>query len=166
VRREESLEERLFAARYALGMVKERPLLGFGGGTFHSAFPRFKGEHPLGLYEHAHNDYVEVAADTGLPGLLLLLTLVAASLWRAVRALSDRSEPHVRGAAAAVVMATLSMAVHSFVDFNMHVPANALTFSAILAMAWCLPSSGKSPQSRGKYRAKPAGPVSHPEAGK
>jgi len=170
VRREESLEERLFAARYALGMVRERPLLGFGGGTFHSAFPRFKGEHPLGLYEHAHNDYVEVAADTGVLGLLLLLTLVATSLWRAARALSDRSPPHVRGAAAAVVMATLSMAVHSFVDFNMHVPANALTFCAILAMAWCLPSTYKarpsrqSRQSSSRHQTTAASPSASPSA--
>ena len=137
VHREETLGERLTAAGYALAMVQERPWLGHGGGTFHSAFPRFKGPVPLGQYDHAHNDYVEIAADTGVPGALLLFGLALAALWRAGRAVSDKSDAHARGAAVAVVMATASMAVHSMVDFNMHVPANALTFCAVLALAWC-----------------------------
>jgi O-antigen ligase len=146
-RREETLEERLFAARYALDMVRERPLLGFGGGSFYIAFPRFKGEHPLGFYDHAHNDYVEVAATTGLVGLALLLALCAAAFWRAVRALDDASPPLARGLAAGIVMALVSLALHSVVDFNLQIPANALTFTCILALAWCLPVRSRRRQS-------------------
>lgn len=139
VRREETLEERLFAAEYALDMVRERPWLGFGGGSFYIAFPRFKGEHPLGFYDHAHNDYVEVAATTGLVGLGLLLALCAGAFWRAVRALDDDHPALARGMAAGIVMALISLALHSVVDFNLQIPANALTLSTILALAWCLP---------------------------
>jgi len=137
--REESLQERLYAAGYATQMVRERPWLGFGGGSFYIAFPRFKGEHPLGFYDHAHNDYVEIAANTGLLGLGLLLALGAAAFWRAVKALDDEHPALARGVAAAVVMAILSLGLHSMVDFNLQIPANALTFTCILALAWCLP---------------------------
>lgn len=148
IRREETLEERLFAAEYALDMVRERPLLGFGGGTFYIAFPGYKGEHPLGFYDHAHNDYVEVAANTGLLGLGLLLTLCAAAFWRAVRALDDGHPALARGVAAGVVMAIISLAIHSVVDFNLQIPANALTFSCILALAWCLPVRSRKRNGR------------------
>ncbi len=153
VSREESLEERLYAARYALAMVKERPLFGFGGGTFYTVFPRFKGPHPLGFYDHAHNDFVEIAADTGLVGLALLLTVAAMALWRALRALGDHSPPLTRGVAAALVMTILCTTIHSAVDFNLQVPANALTVTVVLALAWCLP------QQRGRRDRRGTGNV-------
>lgn len=155
-RREESLEERLYAAGYATQMLQERPLLGFGGGSFYIAFPRFKGEHPLGFYDHAHNDYVEIAATTGLPSLLLLLALAGAALWRAVRALSDQSPPLARGMAAGVVMALLGLGLHSVVDFNLHVPANALTLTCVLALAWCLPARSKRQEAGSGKEAEDA----------
>lgn len=154
VRREETLEERLYAAEFALDMVRERPLVGFGGGSFYIAFPRFKGEHPLGFYDHTHNDYVEIAANTGLVGLGLLLAVAFTALARAIRTLDDAHPPMARGMAAGVVMAIISLGIHSFVDFNMQIPANALTFTVILALAWCLPAktrragNGKSRNSR------------------
>lgn len=147
LRREETLEERLLGAGYALDMLRERPWLGFGGGSFYIAFPRFKGEHPLGFYDHAHNDYVEVATNTGLLGLGLLLSLCAAAFWRAVRTLDDGHPALARGMAAGVVMAIISLALHSVVDFNLQIPANALTFTCILALAWCLPARSKRRES-------------------
>lgn len=153
--REESLEERLVAARYALAMVNERPWLGFGGGTFYTAFPRFKGEHPLGFYDHAHNDYVEVASDTGLLGLALLLALALSAFCRTLRALGDHSPPLTRGMAAGVLMAIMSMGIHSVVDFNLQVPANALSFAVVLALAWCLPGKRALHRRRGSAGSKP-----------
>jgi O-antigen ligase len=157
VAREESLEERLYAARYALAMVKERPLFGFGGGSFYTAFPRFKGPHPLGFYDHAHNDFVEIAADTGLVGLALLLGVAVMAFWRAVQALGDHSPPLARGMAAALVMAILSTAIHSAVDFNLQIPANALTVTVVLALAWCLPQPRRRRSSSGASRGDSGG---------
>ena len=138
--REEALDERLRAARAALGMLAARPLSGFGGGTFHVAFPPFKSsEHRLGFYDHAHNDYVELAADTGLPGLLLLVLLVAATAWRALVLLGRDDDPLARGVAAGVLMAICCLGLHSLVDFNLQIPSNALTFTVLLALPWCLP---------------------------
>lgn len=138
--REESLDERLRAAGDALSMVVARPLAGFGGGSFHVAFPPFKGsEHRLGFYDHAHNDYVEVAADTGLLGLLLLMLLVAATAWRALWLLGRDTDPLARGVAAGVLMAIVGLGLHSLVDFNLQIPATALTFTVLLALPWCLP---------------------------
>ncbi len=146
--REESIEERLQAARYALRMLPERPWFGFGGGTFYTAFAPFKGEHPLGFYDHAHNDYVEIAADTGLLGLGLLAAVVGLALWRALHAMGDNRPAQTRGMAVGIFMAICCLALHSTVDFNLQIPANALTFTVILALAWCMPSRGRRPLLR------------------
>lgn len=148
--RQEALDERLRAADAALAMVAARPLLGFGGGTFYVAFPPFKSsEHRLGFYDHAHNDYVELAADTGLPGLLLLVLLVLATAWRAFRLLGRDDDPLARGVAAGVLMAICFIGLHSLVDFNLQIPANALTFTVLLALPWCLPlPPAAAPQPR------------------
>jgi O-antigen ligase len=134
--REESVQERLQAGRDALRMVAAQPVLGFGGGTFYSAFPPFKSPLLTGFFDHAHNDYAELAADTGLVGLALLLALAGATLCRAIALLSDRESPATQGVAVGVFMAMCCLGVHSAFDFNLQIPANALTFTAVLALAW------------------------------
>lgn len=147
--REETLEERLRPARYALAMVAERPWLGFGGGNFHTAFPRFKGADLPGFYDHAHNDYVEIAADIGLPGLALLAAFVLLTTLRLGRLLAARGPRHHRGLAVGIGMALLVTLLHSSVDFGLQVTANALGFTTLMALAWSLPPrrSGASPRA-------------------
>ena len=155
--REESLEERLFAAQYTLQMIGSRPWLGHGGGSFAVAFPPFKGDHPLGFYDHTHNDYAEIAADTGLLGLGLLVTLGALAFRRALQGLNDNTTPFARGVAAGLCMAIIYGAMHLFVDFNLQIPVNALYFTVVLAMAWCLPDARKRRgPSSGEAAAKAA----------
>jgi len=158
--REETLGERLRAAGDALAMLAVRPLAGFGGGTFHVAFPPFKGsEHRLGFYDHAHNDYVEIAADTGLPGLLLLLLVVATTAWRALRLLGRDDDPLARGVAAGVLMAIVCVALHSLVDFCLQISANALTFTVLLALPWCTPLPAAPHPRRTTHDRSPLPPV-------
>ena len=144
--REESVEARTEAGRLAIGVVEDFPWLGTGGGSFYSSFMRYRTPR-LGYLDHTHNDYVEVAADFGLIGLALLGGLVVASLWTALRVLARRRSYLPRGIAFGAAMAMVALAIHSAVDFNLQIPANALTMVVILAMAWIsdrLPSQNPS----------------------
>lgn len=135
---EESLEARTVSGVWSLEAVKERPWLGFGGGDFYTVFPRFKQSEWYGYFDHTHNDYVEIAVDTGLAGFGLLAALVLLTLWRVVR-LYDRHQPRInRGMAFGVAMAVSCLLIHSFVDFNLQIPANALTFVVILSLVWVI----------------------------
>ncbi len=81
----------------SLRMVRDRPWLGFGPGTFSYMQPLY--HHPLvasrdqadiaatgpNLNESAHNTYLQLAADLGLPGLLLYLGIPVAIAVRVVR---------------------------------------------------------------------------------
>lgn len=133
---EESIQDRLRIPRLSLPLVAERPWFGHGGGTYVLALPPIK---PAGFphhWDHAHNDYVEIAVDTGLVGLALLLAVASASALRAVRLIDDRHTPLDKGVGVATLTALCCMALHSMVDFNLQIPANALTLVLLCALPW------------------------------
>jgi O-antigen ligase len=109
---------------------------GSGLGTFAYTFPSYQEEDVTGFFDHAHNDYLEFGAETGIIGVLLIGISVILSLIIALLALYRRRDPLCRGIAFSVVMAITAILIHSFVDFNLQIPANAATFMVILAMAW------------------------------
>ncbi|MDP3293528.1 MAG: O-antigen ligase family protein [Nevskia sp.] len=135
--REETLEARMYAPRAAWDLAMDAPWSGHGGGTFFAAFPPFKTPNVYPQYfEHAHNDYSEVAADTGLAGLVLWLGTGIAGCLLALRMLSDTQPRIRRGVGVAAVLAALSLGLHSSVDFNLHIFANALGFTCLLSLVW------------------------------
>ncbi|MCX7175715.1 MAG: O-antigen ligase family protein [Proteobacteria bacterium] len=133
--KEESVEARENAAGYALQLVRDFPAFGTGGGSFYNSYIRYRTP-LLGYFDHAHNDYIEIAADCGLPGLGLLLLLALLTLRKTLWVLWQRHSSLPRGIAFGVTMAIVAMAIHSMVDFNLQIPANALTLVLILAMGW------------------------------
>ena len=141
--REQSLAERLDVPLLSLKLVAQRPWFGHGGGTYVTALPPLKREDLVEHWDHAHNDYVQVASDTGLVGLLLWLTAGVASAWRALQLVRDQQAPVNRGLGVAALMACACMGLHSMVDFNLHIPANALTFTVLLAAVWALPRTSR-----------------------
>lgn len=137
-RGEETLEQRADTPRQALGMVRERPLTGFGAGAFYTVFPRFKSADKENYWNHAHSDYVQIAAETGLVGLALLAAVVLMTIGRIVRFWNERESRLNRGVAFGVAMAVSCMLIHGWVDFIFQIPANALFFSVLLALVWAL----------------------------
>jgi O-antigen ligase len=140
VHREETLEERTRPVRDTLAMIQERPWTGFGGGAYYNAFTRYKVESIPLPYNHAHNDYVEIAADVGLPGLLLLGGVALLTALRAVQLMQDRSSPHARGVAAGVGMGLICALLHALVDLNLQINANAMALTVLLAVVWSVPT--------------------------
>lgn len=135
--REETLEARMEAPKAALGLLEDAPWLGHGAGSFFAAFPPFKTERVYPNYfEHAHNDYAQVGAETGALGLALWLGLGLASALVALLLLRDATPSAARGLGLAATVALLALGLHSLVDFNLQIPANALSFTCLLAGAW------------------------------
>jgi O-antigen ligase len=140
---EESVELRQDAAKHGLDLVKAFPVFGTGGGSFYNSYIRYRTPRP-GFFDHAHNDYVELAADYGLVGIGLLGALVLTTAWKCLRAIAKRRSSLPRGISFGVLMAMVALAIHSTVDFNLQLPANALTLVVILSMGWlasALPST-------------------------
>lgn len=154
----ESVEARTEAARSALPIVADFPLLGSGGGSFYNVFMTYRtAQYGYAYVDHTHNDFVEIATDFGLVGLGLFGLLVVLSLWTAVRVMAKRRSRVPWGIAFGVTMAVVGLLIHSTVDFNLQIPSNALTIVVILAMGWiadALPSMNSYRKSMaGKYES-------------
>jgi O-antigen ligase len=138
VQKEQSFEERGEAALPALNIVRDFPFFGTGGGTFHLAFPHYRPAEVQGYFDHTHNDYVEIASETGLTGLLLLALAVLHSLWQSLKLFANGDEQLARGMAFASMMGVVSLLMHGAVDFNFQNPANAMLFLIILSLPYLL----------------------------
>lgn len=134
---EESVAQRTAAGRAAMQIIRDFPLLGTGGGTFHLAFPHYKPENLLaGFWDHAHNDFVEFASEAGITGFLLLAALVMHSVMRSLRLLVQSRDQFARGMAFASLMGICSLLIHAAVDFNLQIPANAMLFLIVLSFPY------------------------------
>ena len=118
----------------ALPLVKERPIVGHGAGSFESVYQRYPGPDIRLHFDHAHNDYLQFVIEFGAVGTFLLALFVLGSLFYAVQALW-RSSPYRSGVGFAASMAIVSMLVHAVTDFNLQIPANAATFVVVCAIA-------------------------------
>jgi O-antigen ligase len=132
----QDVEERVEPGRDALGILEDYPLFGSGGGTFYVAYPAYRRPEINGHFDHAHNDYVQFLAETGLIGAGLMALFVLAALACAVLAQARRRDPLARGVAFGVTMAVIAIGIHSTVDFNLQIPANAFIFVILLALGW------------------------------
>lgn len=121
---------------YALKIIQDYPVVGSGPGSFYAVFPRYRGPDVAALFEYAHNDYAQFAAESGVAGLGLLGLMVTWSLAVALRAQYIRRDPLMRGLSFASVMGIVAILIHSSVDFNLQIPSNALLFMVLLALAW------------------------------
>jgi len=103
-----------------LEIVRTRPWLGYGLSTFRFVYVGYQSRE-LGnsIQFYAHNDYLQMAAETGVVGLglFLLLTALVVSLgWRAMR----RGEGPL---AVALTLGLWGVLLHSLVDYDFHIPA-------------------------------------------
>lgn len=127
---------RIYADRNSLNIVRDYFLTGSGGGSFYAVFPAYRTADIENFFDHAHDDYLEFASGYGVSGMSLLGGIVLSSLAAALVAQYRRRNPLMRGMAFSSTMAIVALMIHSFVDFNLQIPANAMTFMTMLALAW------------------------------
>jgi O-antigen ligase len=129
-----SVQERLAHWRAGIAMAEAYPLLGVGAGNFSTRFREFT---PVWRFRisrgHAHNSYIQAAAQSGLAGLvayLALLGAVALRLGGRMRAVDRRTRSLVIGA----IGVTVAVMVHGMFDY-LHVLSLGLQLSAVWALA-------------------------------
>jgi tetratricopeptide (TPR) repeat protein len=145
-------EDRVPLWSRVLPLAKDYPVWGTGYGTFDSVEPltRTGGGDSGWHYDHAHNDYLEALVEGGVPRLLLSLAAVGAALALGYRAFAHHAHDPLGGLALGGLFGLLTVAVHSFVDFGLHLPAIAI-LAAVLAAQLC--ALGDRPGQRASARA-------------
>jgi len=103
-------------------LLKVSPWHGIGLGLFYLAYPPYR--HPAdssgGFF--VHNDYLQIWIEAGLPGLLLLVSVLGATLWLLVRVLRKKNpDKNIRIELAGLFCGLLAVAAHSFIDFNLYI---------------------------------------------
>jgi len=106
----------------------DHPLLGTGLGTFEIVFPPYDSVYDGKIANHAHNDYLEVLAETGIVGGLCCLWFLWVVQLQSLRGMAELGESFGSALNLAGLVACSGILVHSLVDFNLHIPANALLF--------------------------------------
>jgi len=125
-------ESRFLVWQDTLRMIRDFPLFGVGLGNFEWRFPFYQSETLSLDWNHAHNDYLELAAELGLPVFVLLVfafAALSADCFRKWWKQKDLVFAWGWGGS----LALTSLAIHSFFDFNLAIPANRLLFIYIFA---------------------------------
>jgi O-antigen ligase len=128
-------------------MIRQRPWLGFGLGTYADVYPEF-ATFDIGLaVDHAHNDWAEWTAEGGIPMLLLMLGIAAVNFRAALRA--------------GWALGIYAVFLHSLVDFPLQIPAIVGLLVALLAALCSEDKECRLERRHSRPKARSTSTVSH-----
>ena len=131
---EVNMYSRLVGWRGVVKMINDHPLVGTGPGTFASVYTQYQ---PPGLAKrryYAHNDYLHFISEVGLVLSVAMVWMIIALYRKGFEKLKNPSRL-VRGTTLGAMAGITAILVHSFGDFNLNIPANAILFTVLVALA-------------------------------
>ncbi len=117
-----------------LDIFRNNPMLGAGLGAFGRAYTQYDTSSGVARLEQAHNDYLQLLADTGIVGGVLgafFLVVLFRTGWRRIQS----ADPFRRGVALGALAGCFAILVHSFFEFALQTTADALLFLMLAALA-------------------------------
>src|SRR5712671_5054020 len=130
-------------------MFRDHPWTGTGLGTLPLVFPAYESLYDGKIVNHAHNDYLEMLADTGLAGALCCTWYLGALFFVSLKQLLVTDNSFAAALHLSGLVACCGFLVHSLVDFNLHMPGNALLFFLMALL-----STAHIPQSPAKRHTR------------
>ena len=116
-----------------LDLIKDHPVTGVGFGAYWIAITRYHHASGEITPQEAHNDYLELLASGGIVGLTIGVWFTFAFIRgarRKIRAADHYSRAITLGALAGI----MTVAVHSLVDYGLHITINALIFTTLVSL--------------------------------
>lgn len=147
---------RLSIDRDAFHMFRQKPVTGWGLGTFPVVYPQFRSFYTNFFVNEAHNDYLQLLAEMGLPGFGLMVWFLIVLYRRALRKIGNWTNDVSSSVTFACTLGFTGILVHSFFDFNLQIPANAAIFYVFCSIAAAPPLLQRS------KKRKPVSPDSEP----
>jgi O-antigen ligase len=119
---------RLAIVKDSWKMWMARPMLGWGLGNFPEAYPQYRSFYTNLFVNQAHNDYVQLVVEMGAVGFAIALWFLVRMYYAAATKLGNWAS-NINGALTLVaLLGCTGILVHSLVDFNLEIPANAALF--------------------------------------
>ena len=104
------------------------PFTGTGLGTLQIVYPRYESLYDGKIVNHSHNDYLEALAETGILGGFCCAWFLGVLFSESLNRLRQLSNSFPGALQLSGLVACSGFLVHSVVDFNLHIPSNALLF--------------------------------------
>ena len=134
---EHSYEYRDRLNQKTIALFQDFMLTGVGMGDFQYAYPKYQDPKETGKYvRFAHNDWAQLLSEGGILGMLLLWAGLGFYGYGIMRLWRKRKDPFAVCLGAAPLAAMAVLAIHSFSDFNLHIPANFMILVAIMAIGY------------------------------
>jgi O-antigen ligase len=134
-------------------MIQDYPVFGSGAGSWRWVHQKYRDPRMQLTADYAHNDILQMISDYGAIGLALVAWAVGAFFWQARRLTRHGVTSEHRYFAVGAVLAVSILLVHSWFDFNLHIPANGLLFCTILGLVAGMEIPGD------RYNARPLKPA-------
>ncbi len=145
---------RLSIDRDTVQMFRQRPILGWGLGTFPVVYPQFRSFYTNFFVNEAHNDYLQLLSEMGLLGFGTMIWFFVL-LFRRIPRKIQQWPSNVSGAVTlACTLGISGILVHSLIDFNLQIPANAALFYVFCTIAAAPPLLQRSRKQRPVASAK------------
>jgi O-antigen ligase len=126
---------RLSIDRDCFRMLLKKPFFGWGLGTFPTVYPQFRSFYTTFFVNEAHNDYLQLLVETGLAGFSIAVWFVVLVFRGASGKLKNWNETASGAMTMAALLGCVGILMHSFLDFNLQIPANAALFYVLCAIA-------------------------------
>ncbi len=97
---------------------------------------------------YAHNDYLQLLAECGFVGFGLMAWALVATLRHLFSRFANHADWEVAAIGSSLTAGIVAFLLHSLVDFNMHIPANALMFCLLVSVALVLAQRAESDSGR------------------
>jgi O-antigen ligase len=115
----------------AAAVFRAHPWLGCGLGALGEGIRRLFLSN---VNYYAQNDYLQLLAELGVAGALIGGLVVGVILWQALRAIYTIRDPRFKWLAVGVFCSLATLLIHSIIEFNLYIPANAFAFAWIAAI--------------------------------
>jgi O-antigen ligase len=133
-KQEVSVGTRITYWKAALTIVTRHPLLGTGPGTFSVPYSQIKRPED-DFARLCHNDYLEQACDSGLPGFLAYTAMIFYYVSWLYRYRVKRNAPEF-SCQFMVWLGLLGLALHSSVEYHLYIPA--LAWPMFFLLGWAM----------------------------
>jgi O-antigen ligase/cytochrome c-type biogenesis protein CcmH/NrfG len=128
-------------------IIRDHPVLGTGPGSWQWIFPKYRESTFQIRPQYTHSDALQLTAEYGLTGLLLVTLALAVFFYQAGRASHSANSTETKAFATGAAAGVIAILVHSLGDFNMHIPANALLAVMLMGATAAIPA-GNNPSAR------------------
>jgi O-antigen ligase len=139
---------RLSIDRDAFRMFRDKPVLGWGLGTFPVVYPQFRSFYTNFFVNEAHNDYLQLLSEMGMLGFAVMAWFLIVLYRRALSKIGDWTLDVGGAVTLACTLGFTGILVHSLFDFNLQVPANAALFYVLCTIAAAPPLLQRSRRRR------------------